>query len=149
MKIRIAFLAATLSILALAPTHAAEGSMTVFKNPWCGCCHEWAEAMTAAGYTVQTRDLEDLSQVKADAGVPAAMEGCHTATIEGYFLEGHVPLEAVERLLTERPDITGLAVPGMPAGSLGMGEDPDADYDVYAVSNDADAEPTIFMSVGE
>lgn len=148
MKIHIAFLAVTLAVLTLAPARAAEGSMTVFKNPWCGCCHEWAEAMKAAGYTVQTRDLEDLSQVKADAGVPAAMEGCHTAMIDGYFLEGHVPLEAVERLLTERPDIAGLAVPGMPAGSLGMGEDPDADYDVYAVS-EADAEPTTFMSVGE
>ena len=74
------------------------------------------------------------------------MEGCHTAMIDGYFLEGHVPLSSVQRLLSERPAIAGLAVPGMPAGSLGMGEDPAARYDVHYVQKDG--RTGIFEEIG-
>jgi len=130
-----------------APLAAAE-AMTVYKTPWCGCCHAWAEAAEKAGYRVTTVDLEDLSQVRKQPGVPAEMEGCHVAAINGYFLEGHMPLEAIGKLLSERPEIAGLAVPGMPQGSLGMGDDPSAVYDVYAVTCDTSAAPTVFYKAG-
>lgn len=131
----------------LAVSHAAlAASMDVFKTPWCGCCQAWADAFKAAGFDVAVTDMEDLSQVREQAGVPAEMEGCHSAMIEGYFLEGHVPMEAVEKLLDERPEITGLAVPGMPSGSLGMGDDLGARYDVLSVT--ADGATEVFMSVG-
>ncbi|OHV19275.1 DUF411 domain-containing protein [Rhizobium sp. RMa-01] len=119
--------------------------MTVYRDPNCGCCHEWAKAMGSAGYSVDVHDSDDLAAVKARLAVPPGMEGCHTAVVEEYYLEGHVPLEAVERLL-ERPHIRGLAVPGMPPGSLGMGDDGKAAYDVYAIPSGAGA-PYVFMEV--
>ncbi|TCU10405.1 DUF411 domain-containing protein [Rhizobium sullae] len=120
--------------------------MTVYKDPNCGCCHEWSKAMAAAGFSVDARDTGDLAAVKARLQVPAELEGCHTAVIEEYYLEGHVPLEAVQRLLRERPPVRGLAVPGMPSGSLGMGDDPEASYDVYAIPSETGA-PYVFMEI--
>ncbi|MBX4940747.1 DUF411 domain-containing protein [Rhizobium binae] len=120
--------------------------MTVYKDPNCGCCHAWAKAMTAAGYSVDIRDADDLAAVKARLGVPADLEGCHIAVVQEFYLEGHVPLEAVQRLLEERPPVRGLAVPGMPSGSLGMGDDPQASYDVYAIPSRTGA-PYVFMEV--
>jgi hypothetical protein len=119
--------------------------MIVHKDPNCGCCHLWAEAMQKAGFEVRLDDLEDLAPIKARFGVPSDLEGCHTAEIDGYFLEGHVPLSAVKRLLAERPAVKGLAVPGMPSGSLGMGDDPAASYDVVAVP--VNGKPYLFEAV--
>ncbi len=115
------------------PAMASPTRMIVHKDPNCGCCHLWAEAMKSAGFDVRPDDAADLAPIKARLGVPADLEGCHTAVVDGYFVEGHVPLSSVRRLLEERPAIKGLAVPGMPAGSLGMGDDPGASYDVVAV----------------
>ncbi|NTF31925.1 MULTISPECIES: DUF411 domain-containing protein [Rhizobium/Agrobacterium group] len=115
------------------PAWASQLEMTVYKDPNCGCCKAWAQAMQNADFAVTIRDMDDLSSIKTKYGVPAAMQGCHTAVVGPYFVEGHVPLEAVEKLLKDAPDIAGLAVPGMPAGSLGMGDNPNAKYDVYAV----------------
>ncbi|PDT10206.1 DUF411 domain-containing protein [Rhizobium sp. M1] len=120
--------------------------MTIYKDPTCGCCQAWAKAMAAAGYSVDVRDTGDLATIKARLSVPADMEGCHTAVVEEYYLEGHVPLEAVQRLLRERPSLRGLAVPGMPPGSLGMGDDPQASYDVYAIPSGTGA-PYVFMEI--
>ncbi|WP_246569458.1 MULTISPECIES: DUF411 domain-containing protein [Rhizobium] len=120
--------------------------MIVYKDPNCGCCHEWSKAMAAAGFSVEARDTDDLAAVKARLGVPVDLEGCHTAVVEEYYLEGHVPLDPVRRLLSERPPLRGLAVAGMPPGSLGMGDDPQASYDVYAVPLGAGA-PYLFMEV--
>ncbi|MGR9129081.1 DUF411 domain-containing protein [Rhizobium leguminosarum] len=124
----------------------APAKMTVYKDPNCGCCHEWAKAMAEAGYSVDLHNTDDLAAVKARLRVPAEMEGCHSAVVEEYYLEGHVPLEAVHRLLRERPPVRGLAVPGMPSGSLGMGVDPAAVYDVYAIPSGTGA-PYVFMQV--
>ncbi|MBX5132696.1 DUF411 domain-containing protein [Rhizobium lentis] len=120
--------------------------ITVYKDPTCGCCHAWSKAMADAGYSVDMRDTDDLASVKAKLGVPTDMEGCHTAVVEDYYLEGHVPLEAVERLLQERPPLEGLAVPGMPPGSLGMGDDPKASYDIHAIPSGIGA-PYVFMEI--
>jgi len=76
--------------------------------------------MEGNGYTMQVKDVNDLTAVKRDHQIPAQLQSCHTAIVDGYIIEGHVPVADIERLLTERPDIAGLAVPGMPAGSPGM-----------------------------
>ncbi|MGK2740658.1 DUF411 domain-containing protein [Tepidicaulis sp. LMO-SS28] len=100
---------------------AAEVNLiTVHKTPWCGCCSKWVSHLEAEGFTVQTREHEDLTPLKRELGVPAALESCHTAVIDGYVIEGHVPAAEVKRLLEERPEAVGLAVPGMPVGSPGM-----------------------------
>ncbi len=122
--------------------------MTIWKTPWCGCCHEWAAIMEDAGFEVTVNDVEDMSPIKRQAGIPDGMESCHTAAVAGYFVEGHVPSRAIERLLSERPDIAGIAVPGMPQGSPGMGDDPQARYDVLAISRAAGVPPTLFYRAG-
>jgi hypothetical protein len=90
------------------------------------------------GFPVEERNAADLGAVKRRHGVPAALESCHTALVEGYVVEGHVPADLIDRLLRERPSVAGLAVPGMPAGSPGMevrGQKPER-YQVYAFTRD-------------
>jgi hypothetical protein len=104
--------------------------MTVWKSPWCGCCGHWVKRMEQAGYSVEVKEVEDLDAVKKMAGVPGELQSCHTARIDGYTIEGHVPAADVERLLSERPKVDGLAVPGMPSGSPGMENGEKDPYDV-------------------
>lgn len=94
--------------------------VTVYKTPTCGCCSLWVDHLKANGLTVQTYDLADLSSTKNQLGVPRNLSSCHTAVVGGYVVEGHVPADDVKRLLEERPNVTGIAVPGMPIGSPGM-----------------------------
>ena len=99
-------------------------------------------------YTVQVEDVQDLTAVKSQYQVPSQLWSCHTAIVDGYVIEGHVPVDAIERLLSERPDIAGLAVPGMPVGSPGMeveGYDPQP-YDVIAFDKSGNSE--VFASYG-
>ncbi|KZS51605.1 MULTISPECIES: DUF411 domain-containing protein [Rhizobium] len=145
-RIFIAWAASALAFCGGRAFAVAPAKMTVYKDPNCGCCHEWSKAMAAAGFSVDARDTDDLAAVKARLGVPVDLEGCHTAVVEEYYLEGHVPLEAVQRLLRERPPVRGLAVPGMPPGSLGMGDDQQASFDVYAIPSGT-AAPYVFMEV--
>jgi hypothetical protein len=118
---------------------ANKPSVAVFKSPTCGCCAKWNEHMTAAGYVVTSRDTTDMNAVKEEHHVPSSLRSCHTALVGGYVLEGHVPADAVAKLLAERPaGVVGLAVPGMPAGSPGM-ESPDGfktPYQVMAFTQD-------------
>lgn len=102
------------------PLHAA--AMTVYKTAACGCCSAWVEHVREAGFEVEAIDVERarLSGHKQEAGVDQRLAGCHTARIDGYVIEGHVPAADIRRLLEERPDVAGLAVPGMPVGSPGM-----------------------------
>lgn len=102
-----------------APTKAEV--VTVFRDPNCGCCSLWAERIRQAGYDVRVTDRPDMTSVKQRYGVPTELASCHTSLVGGYVVEGHVPVEDVEKLLRERPsDIKGIAVAGMPAGSPGM-----------------------------
>jgi hypothetical protein len=108
--------------------------MTVYKSPTCGCCKSWVDAVKAAGFTVEVHDVDDVTPIKDEAGVPADKRSCHTAVIDGYTIEGHVPPETIKKFLAEHPKAAGLAVPGMPSGSPGMempGQEPDH-YDVIA-----------------
>src|SRR6266852_3842234 len=104
------------SVSAFAQTPA----ILVHKDPDCGCCAGWVRHLKDAGFAVTVEETADLQVVRKRLGVPADLAACHTAEIAGYVIEGHVPASAVRRFLKERPDATGLAVPGMPAGSPGM-----------------------------
>ena len=107
-------------------TAAASAEAVVYKSPWCGCCTGYSEALRRAGYEVREEKHEDMNPIKERFGVPAGMASCHTTVIDGYVVEGHVPLAAVERLLAERPKLHGIALPGMPTGVPGMpGERPE------------------------
>lgn len=111
-------------------------TVVVYKTETCGCCNGWVEHLRAAGFTVDARNVRDLMSVKLDAGVPGPMVTCHTALVDGYVVEGHVPIEQMNRMLAERPDIAGIGVPGMPVGSPGM-EGPNAQpYEVLAFDHD-------------
>ncbi len=94
--------------------------LEVFKTPTCGCCSQWVEHMRANGFTVRTTDLNDLTEIKRSRGVPDQVQSCHTAVVNGYVVEGHVPAADVHRLLKEKPAVAGIAVGGMPVGSPGM-----------------------------
>ena len=96
--------------------------ITVYKTPTCGCCVKWVEYLQNEGFDVKAVDRNDLAPIKQRAGVPTTMAACHTALVDGYVIEGHVPAQAIRKLLRERPDTRGLAVPGMPANSPGMGD---------------------------
>lgn len=104
------------------PSVAAANAITVYKTATCGCCTEWVRHMEQAGFEPTVKDLDGsaLLERKRGLGVDQRLSSCHTATINDYVVEGHVPSTDVERLLDERPDIAGIAVPGMPAGSPGM-----------------------------
>lgn len=108
-------------------------TVKVFKSPTCGCCAQWIEHLRAAGFEVEVEDSYEMAQVKAEAGIPIALQSCHTAMIDDYVFEGHVPVETIARFMKERPDVRGLAVPGMPVGSQGMEMGGRVDpYDVIA-----------------
>ena len=106
--------------------------VTVTKDPSCGCCEGWADHIRAAGFPVQIVESADVDSVKRRLGIPAELASCHTAEVDGYVIEGHVPAAALRQLLAERPAATGLAVPGMPAGSPGM-EFPGVEPEPYDV----------------
>lgn len=99
---------------------AMAATMTVYKSPWCGCCKKWVEHMRRNGFDVEVVEREDVTPVKRMLGIPPQLASCHTAGIGGYVIEGHVPAADVKRLLSEKPEARGLAVPGMPVGSPGM-----------------------------
>lgn len=106
--------------------------VSVTKDPSCSCCGGWVVHIEAAGFPVQVIESADMDSVKQRLGVPADLVSCHTAEVDGYVIEGHVPAVAIRRLLAERPEATGLAVPGMPTGSPGM-DFPGAEPEPYEV----------------
>lgn len=112
---------AVLAIILL-PAAAFSASLEMLTTGGCACCHAWARHLREAGHEVVVKDLAmgQLMKMKLDAGIPAALTACHTARVEGYLIEGHVPEREIRRLLDERPEALGLVVPGMPIGSPGM-----------------------------
>jgi hypothetical protein len=110
--------------------------VTVYKDPSCGCCSAWNDAMRKAGFQIDVRDTPNISGVKASLGVPDALASCHTGVVGGYLFEGHVPPDLVQKVLRDRPALVGLFVPGMPSGSPGMeGPSPER-YDIIALGRD-------------
>jgi hypothetical protein len=121
-----------------AATVADTVSMTVYKQPTCGCCAKWVEHVEQHGMRVDARDVADVWPIKQQLGVPSHLGSCHTAVIGGYVVEGHVPADIIKRMLRERPQIAGIAVAGMPIGSPGMEGDGShrERYDVIAIGRD-------------
>lgn len=120
-------------LLGARSSRAGSPLVRVVKSPACGCCSERGEHLEESGFRVDVEDTSDVAGAKARLGVPAALSSCHTATVAGYVIEGHVPAAEIHRLLERRPDgVEGLAVPGMPAGSPGMEGPPPVPYDVVA-----------------
>ncbi len=95
--------------------------VTVYKNPDCGCCTEWAKHMEDAGFKVRLINTRNLEAERARLGIPPQLASCHTAQVGGYIVEGHVPATAVKKMLAEKPALRGLTIPGMPANAPGMG----------------------------
>ena len=115
------------SSLALAPLallacvgSAAAATIEVVKSPYCGCCQLWIDYLRTEGFEVRVVEAEDVTPTARRLGVPDDLRSCHTASINGYAIEGHVPAADIRRLVDERPDAAGIAVPGMPVGSPGM-----------------------------
>jgi hypothetical protein len=134
-------LALPLPALAAAPTQ-----VTLYKNPQCSCCEGYAAYLRQNGFEVTVKPTNDLAQISLKAGVPAELEGCHTAFIDGYVVDGHVPVEVIRKLLSERPAIAGITLPGMPSGSPGMFGEKTEPFTIYAVTKDGKA-PTVYATV--
>lgn len=126
----------------------AQPVVTVYKSPTCGCCGNWVQHMRSNGFKVEVHDVEDIMSVKRQYGVPGELSSCHTAIVDGYVVEGHVPAADVQRLLQERPQVVGIAVPGMPVGAPGM-EVPGATPQSYnVIAFDRNGHTSVFASYG-
>jgi hypothetical protein len=137
LRILSASLAVAAILTAATPSQPARAAaITVYKSPWCGCCEQWIGHMRTQGHAVTSRNMEDLDAIKKMSGVPEALQSCHTALVAGYVLEGHVPAADLARLLAERPEARGLAVPGMPGGAPGMESAAAEPYDVMLFQAD-------------
>ncbi len=110
---------------AIADAGLAKTELVVYRTPTCGCCGAWVERMQAKGFQIQDHVIDDVDAIKVQNGLPERLESCHTALIDGYVVEGHVPAEDIQRLLREKPDVLGISAPGMPVGSPGMESDDD------------------------
>ncbi len=122
-SIRALLAAIALGLLPVNPVSAGDGivkDIVVYKNPECGCCTKWVRYLETQGYNVTIESTRDVYEVKKRLGVPEKLAACHTAVIDGYVIEGHITHRDIKRLLLFRPDVTGIAVPGMPIGTPGM-----------------------------
>jgi hypothetical protein len=135
----LAVLASPLRAVA-APTKA-----TLYKNPQCTCCEGYAAYLRENGFDVEVKPTNDLAEISQKAGVPEKYQGCHTMFVEGYVVDGHVPVDVVRKLLSGRPPIAGITLPGMPAGSPGMVGEKTQTFVIYAVTKDGKA-PTVYAT---
>jgi hypothetical protein len=126
------------------PAAAKKPTITVYKDPSCGCCKKWIEHLVKHGYSVDAKDTPGMTEIKRTLGVPDRITSCHTAVVNGYLIEGHVPAADIDRLLAQKPTIAGLAVPGMPMGSPGMEGGTPQRYQVLAF--DKKGKTTVFAS---
>jgi hypothetical protein len=136
---------ATISLLVLPHLQAASPEVIVYKTATCGCCAKWVDHLKANGFAPTVNVVPSTAEYRRKFGVPDQLQSCHTATVEGYAVEGHVPASDIHQLLKTRPKATGLAVPGMPLGSPGM-EGPRSDpYSVLLFQSDG--KTSIFRKV--
>ena len=116
----------------------------VFKTPSCGCCYGYVLFLEEEKFNVKQTDMRSLHTIKQKYNIPVEMQSCHTTIMGKYFIEGHVPFEAVNKLLKEQPDIDGIALPGMPIGTPGMPGDKDEPYVIYQLK---DGKSSVFMTI--
>lgn len=131
------------TVLAVPVASADSGELTVYKAASCGCCGGWVDFIREHGYSVTVREMDDVEPVKDFLRIHDELRSCHTATLEGYVLEGHVTLPAIRKLLAERPKIRGIALPGMPEGSPGMSGSKSEPFVTLTISDSA---PTVFLT---
>ncbi len=135
--------AATLAMslpAAAEPMHA-----TLYKNPQCSCCEGYAAYLRTNGFEVEVKPTNDLAEISGKAGVPEKLQGCHTMFVDGYVVDGHVPVTVIRKLLSERPPIAGITLPGMPEGAPGMTGSKHGPFSIYAVTKDG-AAPTVYAT---
>jgi len=120
-------------------TNAQASDVTLYKNPQCTCCEGYADYLRDNGHTLTVKSTYQLASMSRDAGIPDSFQGCHLAFIEDYVVSGHVPLNVVDRLLSEQPDIKGITLPGMPAGSPGMPGTKTAPFKIYEVTSEGES----------
>lgn len=131
------WLGSLLTLLALPlPALAGQIQATLYKNPHCTCCEAYAEYLRQNGFEVDVKSTNALEEITLTAGVPEQLEGCHTMFVDGYVVVGHVSADVIRKLLTERPALVGVAIPGMPAGVPGMDGQKAGPVSIYAVSKD-------------
>ena len=116
----------------------------VFKTPSCGCCYGYVLFLEKEKFNVKQTDMRSLHSIKQKYNIPLEMQSCHTTIVGRYFIEGHVPLEAVNKLLKEQPDIDGIALPGMPIGTPGMPGKKEEPYVIYQL---IDGKFSVFMTI--
>ena len=132
MRALVATMIAALLLVNVSGASADEhGRATLYKNPNCGCCDSYANYLRDNGFEVTVKPTHDLALLKQRYGVPEELAGCHTTLIDGYVIEGHVPVDTLKRFLAERPDVTGISLPGMPQGSPGMTGRKDEPFTIY------------------
>jgi hypothetical protein len=124
-----------LSSIHVAPNEA-KASVQLYKNPQCNCCEGYATYLRNHGYAVTTIATHNLSLIRREHGVPSDLAGCHTMLVEGYVVEGHIPVAALSKLLAERPKIKGISLPGMPDGSPGMTGRKSEPFTIYEISDE-------------
>ena len=118
---------------------------TVFKTQACGCCSNYVSELKSQGFDVEVVNLKDMTPVKSKYQIARDMESCHTVAIQNYFVEGHVPIKAIQKLVSEQPDIDGIALPGMPMGAPGMTGKKTGSFEIMAVK---DGQPQgVFVSI--
>lgn len=113
-------------------------NIDIYKTPTCGCCGVYSKYLSGKGISVNEIDLPDLTATKDEYGIPHELMSCHTSIVGGYFVEGHIPLEAIEKLLSLKPDIAGIALPGMPSGTPGMAGAKSEEWIIYSIGNDGE-----------
>ena len=132
------------STLALTrPLNAAPVAVTLYRSPECGCCEGYAKYLRQHGFAVESKPTNEVAEISRKAGVPAELQGCHTSFTGNYVVEGHVPVEAIAKLLAEHPAIKGIVLPGMPDGSPGMSGAKAGPFTIYAIG--ADGKSPVFM----
>lgn len=141
-KAAFAFTLLCLGFVSLPSQAESLPDVTVYKSPYCGCCTAWSTHLRESGFRVKEIKHDDMDSIKRMLGVPQPLESCHTAMVDGYVIEGHVPASDIKRLLAERPKSRGLSTPGMPIGSPGMEQ---GDHkEPYAVIQFGQGEMTVF-----
>ena len=128
----------------LANTNKNKLNVEVFKTPSCGCCYGYVLFLEKEKFNVKQTDMRSLHSIKKKYNIPLEMQSCHTTIMGKYFIEGHVPLQAVNKLLKEQPDIDGIALPGMPIGTPGMPGEKEEPYVIYQL---IDGKFSVFMTI--
>ena len=141
------FCLGTAAVLAALPLPAAAEPIraTLFKNPQCTCCEGYAAYLRKNGFEVDVKPTNDLTEISRKAGVPENLQGCHTMFVQGYVVDGHIPVDVIRKLLSERPAIAGITLPGMPLGAPGMNGTKSSEFIIYSVTKDG-AAPKVYAT---